>query len=167
MESAQCRRSRPRNGDAESLFDDGVFGRQGVWLFLAAFTMLGLIGSGRMPLIDRDEGWYAEVSRTMLEQGDWVVPRFRGEVFTGKPVLAFWCQAASMALFGNNPFAARLPSTVCGLLTLSLVWFGVKKVAGRQRALLVRIRSGKQCIIHRRFQTRDHRCGIAALHRGR
>jgi 4-amino-4-deoxy-L-arabinose transferase-like glycosyltransferase len=106
-----------------------VFPKIRLFAFLAAFTLLGLIGNDRLPLIDRDEGWYAQISRSMLEQGDWVVPRFRGEVFNGKPVLAFWFQAGAMAVFGSNSFAARLPSTACGLMTLCLVWWGVKKIA--------------------------------------
>jgi len=104
-------------------------------LLLMGFFLLGLVGSNRMPLIDRDEGWYTQISRTMLGSGDWVVPRFRGEVFAGKPVLAFWCQAASMGVFGATPFAARLPSTISGLLTLGLVWWGLRKAAGEKRAL--------------------------------
>jgi len=104
-------------------------------LLLTGFVVVGLVGNNRMPLIDRDEGWYTQISRTMLGSGDWVVPRFRGEVFAGKPVLAFWCQAASMGVFGATPFAARLPSTISGLLTLGLVWWGVRNAAGEKRAL--------------------------------
>src|SRR5271167_4902401 len=108
-----------------------------VWLglFLTIFLAVSLIGSDRMPLIDRDEGWYTAVSRAMLEQGDWVVPRFRGEVFSGKPVLAYWFQATSMAIFGATPFAARFPSAVCGVLTLSLLWWGTKRSLGEARAM--------------------------------
>ncbi|MGA2440606.1 MAG: glycosyltransferase family 39 protein [Tepidisphaeraceae bacterium] len=104
-------------------------------LLLMGFILVGLVGSNRIPIIDRDEGWYTQISRTMLRSGDWVVPRFRGEVFPGKPVLAFWCQAASMGVFGATPFAARLPSTISGLLTLGLVWWGVRRTAGEKRAL--------------------------------
>ncbi|MGD0389741.1 MAG: glycosyltransferase family 39 protein [Tepidisphaeraceae bacterium] len=106
-----------------------------VGLLLMGFVLVGLVGNNRMPLIDRDEGWYTQISRTMLGSGDWVVPRFRGKVFAGKPVLAFWCQAASMGVFGVTPFAARLPSTISGLLTLGLVWWGVRRSAGEKRAL--------------------------------
>ena len=47
----------------------------------------------------------------MLETGDWLVPQFDyGVPFWGKPPLSTWLSAASMAAFGVNEFAARLPS---------------------------------------------------------
>ena len=57
----------------------------------------------------------------MLETGDWLVPQFDyGVPFWGKPPLSTWLSAASMAVFGVNEFAARLPSLLllagCGAL---------------------------------------------------
>jgi 4-amino-4-deoxy-L-arabinose transferase-like glycosyltransferase len=105
-----------------------------LFVFLCAFILIELAGADRLPLIDRDEGWYAEISRTMQETGDWVVPRFRGAVFVGKPVFAFWCQGLSMKLLGASPLTARLPSIICGVITLLLVSFAVRRSLGRTRA---------------------------------
>src|SRR5580698_4483372 len=61
---------------------------------------LFLVGNARVSLFDRDEPRYAECSREMLESGDWVVPRYLGELRTHKPPLIYWCQAAAMSVFG-------------------------------------------------------------------
>ena len=33
---------------------------------------------------------YAEVAREMIRSGDWIVPRYNGEVYLDKPPLLFW-----------------------------------------------------------------------------
>ncbi len=66
---------------------------------------------GAYPLMDTTESRYAEIARKMLETGDWLMPQFDyGIPFWGKPPLSTWLSAASMAVFGVNEFAARLPS---------------------------------------------------------
>ena len=41
------------------------------------------------PLLDPDEGLHATISQSMVERGDYVVPRFLGEPFRDKPILYF------------------------------------------------------------------------------
>ena len=65
-------------------------------LLVAGLLGVFLVGNGRVPLFDRDEPRYAVTSRAMLETGDWVVPRFLGEVRTAKPPAIYWLQAAAM-----------------------------------------------------------------------
>ncbi|MFM1997118.1 MAG: Undecaprenyl phosphate-alpha-4-amino-4-deoxy-L-arabinose arabinosyl transferase, partial [Planctomycetota bacterium] len=71
------------------------------------------------------------IARTMLETGDWIVPRFNDELAVDKPVLMHWAMAASAAIFGTSEVAARLPAALATLLTaLALLragtrWFGV------------------------------------------
>lgn len=55
----------------------------------------------------------------MVERGDFVVPRFLGRAFLDKPILFFWAQAASLATFGMNTAAARLPGIVLALLGIA------------------------------------------------
>ena len=52
----------------------------------------------------------------MVENSEWVVPRFRGEPFLDKPILYFWAQMVSLKSFGMNEFAVRLPGLLFGLL---------------------------------------------------
>ncbi len=105
-----------------------------ILLILAAATVLYLIGNGRVPLWDRDEPRYAQTSRQMLRSGDWVVPRLLDEVRTAKPVFIYWCQAAAMRAFGENEFAARLPSAVAMLLTLLFLAIIIWRTIGPRRA---------------------------------
>ncbi|MBN9405113.1 MAG: glycosyltransferase family 39 protein [Burkholderiales bacterium] len=93
--------------------------RAGLWFGALAVLLLAL--SAARPLSVPDEGRYADVSRWMLVSGDWLVPRLNGLPFFHKPPLTHWLQAASMAVFGVHPWAARLPGVLLGLL---MVWFG-------------------------------------------
>lgn len=74
-----------------------------------------------MPLVDRDEPRFAEASREMLERGDFIVPYFNGQTRFDKPPLIYWLQDAAYKLFGENEFAARLPSAVCGALAVVVI----------------------------------------------
>jgi 4-amino-4-deoxy-L-arabinose transferase-like glycosyltransferase len=111
--------------------------RAAVWagMIFTACAFAYSFGNNRMALFDRDEGWYAGVSQSMVNTGDWIVPKCRDEIFESKPVFAFWCQAVTMKLFGQSEFTARLPSVICSLLTLIVVGYAVRYFAGRQRAL--------------------------------
>ena len=58
--------------------------RHQLWILLSAglifFTCLGTAA-----LWDEDETWYASCAREMYERGDWVVPRYNGDIFFDKP----------------------------------------------------------------------------------
>ena len=49
----------------------------------------------------QDETYIAEIVRTMLAGGDWVVPRMAGEVFVEKPPLYYWIAALCVRLSGH------------------------------------------------------------------
>ena len=53
----------------------------------------------------------------MIERGDYVVPYFNNRYRFDKPPLTYWCQVASYRVFGENPFAARLPAALAAALT--------------------------------------------------
>ena len=74
-----------------------------------------------LPLIDRDEPRFAEASREMIERGDYIVPYFNNRYRFDKPPLTYWCQVASFRVFGENPFAARLPSAFAAALTAVVI----------------------------------------------
>ncbi|GAF95834.1 unnamed protein product, partial [marine sediment metagenome] len=79
----------------------------GLLLLIVALAVLvpGTIG---VSLVDRDEGWYAQVCREMLESGDWLIPRYLGEVWLAKPPLLYWLVTMSYSLFGVGEWQARL-----------------------------------------------------------
>ncbi len=70
--------------------------------FFLAFATLGF-----RPLFEPDEGRYAEVARTMITSGDWLIPRFFGHEHLTKPPFAYWASAAGQLVFGQNEFGAR------------------------------------------------------------
>ncbi len=89
-----------------------------VLLLLIAVIWLEPAGSG---LAEPDETRYAEIPREMLAAGDLVVPRLNGVPYFEKPPLLYWANAAAFRIFGETPWAARLPTRLAGLGTLILV----------------------------------------------
>lgn len=68
-------------------------------------------------------------ARTMLQTGDWVVPRIGGEEYSSKPPLINWCIAGMFALTGvQNEWTARLPSV---LWLLAFAWVATGLLARR------------------------------------
>lgn len=92
-----------------------------------AFLFFGTLlfhvaGSWTLPLLDRDEPRFAEASREMRQRGDYVVPYFNNRYRFDKPPLTYWCQTLSYRAFGENDFAARLPSAMAASLTALLLF---------------------------------------------
>jgi 4-amino-4-deoxy-L-arabinose transferase-like glycosyltransferase len=76
---------------------------------------------GSYPLLDPDEGRYAEIPREMLESGDYITPRLNYVSYFEKPPFFYWLTAGSMALFGQKEWAVRLVPAMAGFLSLLLV----------------------------------------------
>ncbi len=92
-------------------------------VLLAVIVLFSLlVGLGSVPLFDEDEGAYSEVTREMLQSGDYITPRLNGDTFFHKPPMIYWAQAASVSLFGLNEFALRLPSALASLVWVTLLF---------------------------------------------
>lgn len=100
-----------------------------VFLFFLPF-------SGHIPLFDWDEANFAEISREMIERGNFIQITVNYEPFHEKPPLYFWIQALSMKVFGVNETAARLPNIFLAVLTLLFLFFTGKKLKGVNFGLL-------------------------------
>ncbi|MDQ3027182.1 MAG: phospholipid carrier-dependent glycosyltransferase [Pseudomonadota bacterium] len=96
--------------------------RIALWI-LAAVALAVSIDNLDRPLANPDEGRYSEISREMLSSGDWVTPRLNGVKYFEKPPLQYWASAASLGVFGDEEFAARLYVALCGLFTVGIVGF--------------------------------------------
>ncbi|HEJ83484.1 MAG TPA: glycosyltransferase family 39 protein, partial [Desulfobacteraceae bacterium] len=89
-----------------------------VTVLAAGIYFIGLDG---YPLLDPDEGRYAEISREMLETGDFITPRLNYVKYFEKPPLFYWCVAGAMALFGQSEWVVRMVPALAGLLTVVLI----------------------------------------------
>jgi 4-amino-4-deoxy-L-arabinose transferase-like glycosyltransferase/membrane-associated phospholipid phosphatase len=93
-------------------------------------------------LYDRDEGYYAESAREMIELGHPFIPHVYGEWWMEKPPLPFDLMAASMLLFGESEFSARLPSALCGLLAMWLTFRLARRIHSTRAAALAAVMLG-------------------------
>ncbi|MGN6513695.1 MAG: ArnT family glycosyltransferase [Lysobacteraceae bacterium] len=92
----------------------------GFWIGALALV-LALALLGHRGIWDPDEGRYTNVALHMLSSGDWIDPHRSSEVgHWTKPPLTYWAIAASVGVFGHNPWAARLPAALSYLLCVWL-----------------------------------------------
>jgi len=111
---------------------------EAAWVLLAlAVVWFALFFQlGKLPLLQPDEGRNAEVAREMKESGAWLSPSYDGIAYLDKPAFYFKAVALSLAAFGNNETAARLPSAIFGLATLALAYGFCRRVYGRCCAVM-------------------------------
>jgi 4-amino-4-deoxy-L-arabinose transferase-like glycosyltransferase len=86
-------------------------------LLLAAALLLPALGKSP---IERAEIYFMDGARSMVERGDYLVPRYNGEPFFDKPPLTYWLMAASFRLFGFTETAARLVAVAAALGLLAV-----------------------------------------------
>ncbi len=132
MENGSDRRSP--GGRPQGLFP---FSRDKGFLTLALLLLLVAVwlepaGSW---LAEPDEARYAEIPREMLAAGDFVTPRLNGVPYLEKPPLLYWANALSIHLFGETPWAARLPTRLAALGTILTLVLGVAAAWGIETGL--------------------------------
>ena len=117
-----------------------IFNMKWPTLSLASWILFGLIvlvffyGIGNWDIYILDETKNAEAAREMLESGDWIIPRFNGDLRYDKPPLHYYFFGVSYWLFGVNPFAARFFPAVMGCLLAFLVFLKIKSRLGENKA---------------------------------
>ncbi|MGB2172022.1 MAG: ArnT family glycosyltransferase [Flavobacteriaceae bacterium] len=79
--------------------------------------------NGVIPLMDKTEARYAEISRIMSETGEWIVLQIDyGLPFWAKPPLSTWLSALSITAFSSHEFFVRLPYFLISILMV--LWVG-------------------------------------------
>ncbi|MFZ2620445.1 MAG: phospholipid carrier-dependent glycosyltransferase [Alphaproteobacteria bacterium] len=113
-------------------------------LLFAVLAGLYLWGHGRYHLTDVDEAIFTQATVEMVQGGDYTLPHYNGQPRYHKPPLIYWLQAASLQAFGAvpyqaemTPFAARLPSALCGLLAVLLFYLFTRAITRNPRMALV------------------------------
>lgn len=102
--------------------------------FLIAFLAVGTIG---YHLCDFNEILVAEIAREFLDTKMWAVPTLNGTPFLEKPPLVYWIVALSFKIFGINDWAARIPSLLFAIGTLTFTYFLGKKLVGNDSSGLI------------------------------
>jgi 4-amino-4-deoxy-L-arabinose transferase-like glycosyltransferase len=108
--------------------------RIAILLCIAILSLFPLLGSA--PLFDEDEGFYAEASREMLENGNYLTAHINGAPQYDKPILIYWLQAGSFRIFGQNEFAARFPSALATFLWMLAIYRFTRRHTGPQSGFL-------------------------------
>ena len=89
---------------------------------LLALGLLFFLPKLGMPLLDPDEGLYAEIPLEMVTSGDWIIPHVNGLPYLEKPPLYFWLTALTFEVFGPSEWATRIWSVIPALGTVLLTW---------------------------------------------
>ncbi|HLX00167.1 MAG TPA: glycosyltransferase family 39 protein [Candidatus Acidoferrales bacterium] len=93
---------------------------------ISYFSQLGALG-----LVGPDEPRYVSIARAMERTGHWVTPRLNGVPWFEKPALYYWSAAVSMKVFGENDYAARLPSALAALLVALVIGWAARRFYDR------------------------------------
>ena len=102
--------------------------QQNVLLLLLLFGFYLLVASSTT-LWDRDEPRFARAAVEMWHSGDYMVPRFNGELRPDKPPLVYWCMNPWISWFGATDLAVRMPSII-GSLVMALATFHIGRNLG-------------------------------------
>lgn len=108
-----------------------------VLLALSALIFFWQLGEGA--LSDWDEAIYAQVSREMLQSGDWLTLHYGFQPFYHKPPLMMWCTALLYQLGGINEFTARAASALSGVALIIIIYLTGKLVYGARVGFLAAV----------------------------
>lgn len=114
------------------------FQRQGLVIgLLALISLIPLFTNlGARSFWEPDEGRYAEISREMVESGDWLTPRQNYIKHFDKPPVTYWLIGLSFKLFGENEFAGHLPLVALALGGVLMVFFLGRRLFGARAGFL-------------------------------
>ena len=77
--------------------------------------------------MDPDEAHYAQLTREMLQAGNWMIPLLDGLPYIDKPVLFHWLQGLAVSALGETEVAMRLPSAIAAVALFWLTqWTGAQ-----------------------------------------
>lgn len=92
------------------------------FLFLAIALFVLLVNLGSYGLAETSEARYAEISREMLQSGDYINPELLGVFHYHKPPLTYYITTLGYRIFGVNEFGARFFLQIAIIVELLLVY---------------------------------------------
>ncbi len=96
--------------------------RRELWFFLAFALVILAAGIGLRDPWPSDEPRFTLAAKQMIESGDWLFPHRGRELYSDKPPMLFWLEAASYELTRSWRVAFLLPSLLAALGTLWLTY---------------------------------------------
>ena len=110
------------------------------WPILFFLTFLAAApGVFNLPSIDRDESRFAQASKEMLEEGDYIRIQYQDSLRNKKPAGIHWMQAGATGLLSDDYkeiWTYRVPSWIgASLAVLATFWCGIVLV-GRRAAFI-------------------------------
>lgn len=107
------------------------------YVVLAVFGLIFCYyGVGAYPILDMNEGLYAEIAREMLVTGNYLIPHLNGVPYLEKPPLLYWLIALSFHAFGINAFAARVVPCTAMLFAGVFTFYFLRKTKSERCAWL-------------------------------
>jgi 4-amino-4-deoxy-L-arabinose transferase-like glycosyltransferase len=89
----------------------------------------------RAPLLEPQEGRYAEIPRQMLLRGDWITPYLNEQPYLDKPPLLYWSVMGAYKLYGVADRSARLVPGLAGLLLVLVTTLWGRAALGERAGL--------------------------------
>jgi 4-amino-4-deoxy-L-arabinose transferase-like glycosyltransferase len=147
MSTTSATTSWPANG-LGALFDFAAASHKralGVLLLVSLFLFLP--GFFQIPPVDRDEAYFAQATKQMIETGDYVDIRYQDDVRYRKPVGIYWLQAAAVntaeALGDANAqttiWLYRMPSLIGAIGAVMATYWCALAFVSRRGALLAAV----------------------------
>jgi 4-amino-4-deoxy-L-arabinose transferase-like glycosyltransferase len=114
-------------------------------LRVAVFVLLGaiyLVRIGAGSLWDNSEPTYGEIVKELFRTGDWLTLHLNYQAWDTHPPLWFWTAGLSIATFGLNEFALRLPSALFGLAAAYATYRAGSRMYGDAVGLIAALAAG-------------------------
>jgi 4-amino-4-deoxy-L-arabinose transferase-like glycosyltransferase len=134
----------PTKGFA-ALFDYAVGSNRRAAIVLVLVSLVAFLpGIFQIPPVDRDEAYFAQATKQMIETGDYIDIRYQDDVRYRKPVGIYWLQAAAVntaSAFGlpnarTTIWLYRLPSLIGAIGAVLATYWCALAFVSRRGALL-------------------------------
>ena len=87
--------------------------------------------------LDNHECLVSVTAREMLQTGDWILPRFDGEIRLQKTPLCYWLVASVAKVTGKvDEFSSRLPSAFFAVISVIAILYFISQQLGIRIASL-------------------------------
>lgn len=114
---------------------ENFFKALSISFFILVFFIF-FYGLGNYGLLAKDEPRYAGCALEMIENNNFIVPKFNFQDRFDKPALYYWLIATSYKILGISSFSSRVPSSLCAILLVLFTWYTASKILGKVSGLL-------------------------------